>query len=379
MYSPYEHEWNPIHKPQAPAEPEPNPATTAEEEVYEIQVKIHERAEDENQHLDPVAAFVSSLLQMVADTMEHLTPAQLQESVAMLRSLKAQDLFEESFWKELRSLVEYQVKQQVAFIERRLQGDYHTDPYGMDDEFVRAVRPFLSFFYRSWWRTTTHGVDNIPESGRALLVSNHSGVIPWDGAMIATAVYEEHVAARLVRNLYLHWFSTLPFVGTTLTSLGSVSGTPENAERLLLEDELVCTFPEGTKGVGKLFQDRYQLARFGRGGFVQTALRTRSPIIPVSVVGAEEIHPMLINAEPLAKMFGLPYFPITPTFPWLGPLGAIPLPTQWSITFGEPLTLDDYGPEDADDPLVIFMVCEKVRSTIQKTLDAKRQERQSVF
>jgi 1-acyl-sn-glycerol-3-phosphate acyltransferase len=266
-----------------------------------------------------------------------------------------------SAWKQLQA--------QADFIQHRLQGDYQTDIYGMDAELIERVRPFLRFMYHSWWRISAEGVEHIPASGRGLLVSNHSGVIPWDGAMIATAVYENHPQSRIVRNLFMHWFSTLPFVGSTLSSLGSVPGLPENAEQLLHADELVCTFPEGVKGVGKLFRDRYKLARFGRGGFVQTALRTGSPIIPVAVVGAEEIYPMLVNVKPVARLLGTPYFPLTPTFPWLGPVGTVPLPVRWHITFCPPVELDGYTPPDADDPLVVFELTERVRHTIQTTLN----------
>lgn len=264
-----------------------------------------------------------------------------------------------------------QFRKEIAFLQRRMQGTYHTDPYGMDEDMIERVRPLLSFMYHTWWRISAEGLEHIPNTGRALLVANHSGVLPWDGAMVATALHEAHPASRIVRNLYLHWFSTLPFVGATITAFGGVPGLPENAVRLLEDDQLVCTFPEGIKGVGKLHKDRYHLARFGRGGFVQTALRTHSPLIPVAIVGAEDIYPMLANAKPIAQAFQLPYFPITPLFPWLGPLGAIPLPVKWSITFCPPVATDGYGPKDADNPLVVFELAEQVRNTIQETIHAK--------
>lgn len=272
-----------------------------------------------------------------------------------------------------------ELSHQLQMLQHRIQDTNVIDPYGMDQDMVDSVRPFLRFLYRTWWRVSTEGIEHIPDEGRALLVANHSGVIPWDGVMVAAAVYEEHPNARIVRNLFLHWFSTLPFVGTTLTRLGSVPGLPENAEQLLQDDELVCTFPEGTKGVGKLFRDRYRLARFARGGFVQSALRTGSLLIPVAIVGAEEIHPMLANVKPVAKLLGTPYFPITPTFPWLGLLGTIPLPTHWRITFCPPVDLNAYGPDDADNPLVVLTIMEQVRATIQQTLDVKRASRTSIF
>jgi 1-acyl-sn-glycerol-3-phosphate acyltransferase len=213
-----------------------------------------------------------------------------------------------------------------------------------------------------------------------LLVANHSGVLPWDGAMVATAMAEGRPDdERIVRCLYLNWFSTLPLIAPLLTAMGQVPGLPENAVRLLNEDQLVCVFPEGLKGVGKLYKDRYQLARFGRGGFVQAALRSGAPLVPVAVVGAEEIYPMLANFEPLAKLLGFPYFPITPFFPWLGPLGVIPLPTRWSIQFGAPLSTAEYGPDAADDPLTVFMLSELVRTSIQDMINARLAVRKSVF
>jgi 1-acyl-sn-glycerol-3-phosphate acyltransferase len=199
--------------------------------------------------------------------------------------------------------------------------------------------------------------------------------------MVAAAILEDHPAhnERIMRSLHLHWFSTLPFVAPSLAALGQVPGLPENAVRLLNSDELVCVFPEGLKGVGKLFRDRYKLARFGRGGFVQAAIRAQAPIVPVAVVGAEEIYPMIVNATPLAKLLGTPYFPLTPFFPWLGPLGMIPLPTHWSITFCEPIATDMYDPAEADDPLTVLGLSELVRNTIQTTIEAKLASRKSLF
>jgi 1-acyl-sn-glycerol-3-phosphate acyltransferase len=286
---------------------------------------------------------------------------------------------ERALWRSTATILGYQLREHVAFVARRLQGDYYTDPYGMDRELIEGVRPFFRFLQRRWWRITTEGLEHVPQQGRALLVANHSGVLPWDGAMIATTMLEDHPGGRMVRNLYLDWFNTLPFVAPVFASLGQVAGFPENAVRLLEADELVCTFPEGLKGVGKTFAHRYKLARFGRGGFAQAALRAGAPIIPVAVVGAEEIYPMFTNVKPIARLFGLPFFPLTPLFPWLGPLGMIPLPTRWSITFAPPIATAACGPHAADDPLVVFDLTEQVRSTIQATIDRKLAERTSIF
>jgi 1-acyl-sn-glycerol-3-phosphate acyltransferase len=350
-------------------------------EIHEIEIKVRNRAQQAEGDTAQVEAFVADILKLIAENLERMAPPQVRFVLDLLRKfdIDLEDYLSPDFWRGVGMLIGYQIKEQSAFIERRLQGDYAIDPYGMDLEIIDIVRPFLTFMYRTWWRTTTEGIAHVPASGRALLVANHSGVLPWDGAMLATAVYEEHPSARIVRNLFLHWFSTLPFVAPLLADLGQVSGSPENAINLLENDELVCVFPEGVKGIGKLFQQRYRLARFGRGGFVQAALRTGAPLVPVTIIGAEEIYPLIANAKPVARMFGMPYFPITPFFPWLGPLGAIPLPTHWNISFGPPISTQEYGPDAADDPLIVFMLTEQVRSCIQTTLDAKLQERTSTF
>jgi 1-acyl-sn-glycerol-3-phosphate acyltransferase len=179
--------------------------------------------------------------------------------------------------------------------------------------------------------------------------------------------------------LALDMFALLPALAPVLAKSGSVRANPANAERLLYRDELVGVFPEGVKGVGKRFRDPYKLARFGRGGFIRIALRTGSPIIPCAVVGAEEIHPVVAKADWVGRPFGLPYFPITPTFPLLGPLGVIPLPTKWSIDFGDPLDLSGYGPEAAKDPILVNRLSQQVRETIQGMIDGRVARRRSIW
>lgn len=349
--------------------------------VYELEIKVRNQAQYQDAASARTSEFVADILRLIGENLERMAPPQVRLALDLLRKIDidVQDYLSPDFWRGVGMLLGYQIKEQSEFIQRRLRGEYQTDLYGMDREIIDIVRPFLVFMYRTWWRTTAEGLENVPGEGRGLLVANHSGVLPWDGAMLATAIHEEHPSARIVRNLFLHWFSTLPFVAPTLANLGQVAGSPENAIRLLEDDELVCVFPEGVKGIGKLFQHRYRLARFGRGGFVQAALRTGAPLIPVAVVGAEEIYPMIANFEPVARLLGMPYFPITPFFPWLGPIGALPLPTHWSITFGAPISTSEYGPDAADDPLIVFMLSEQVRSRIQETLDAKLKERTSLF
>ena len=253
------------------------------------------------------------------------------------------------------------------------------DEFGYDPKFTRTILPFFEFLYTMWWRVEASGVDHVPDQGPALIVANHSGVLPWDGLMINLAVRHEHPARRECRMLALDMFALLPFLAPLLAQCGAVRANQENGERLLRKGELVGVFPEGVKGVGKPFKERYRLARFGRGGFVRLALRTGSPIVPCAVVGAEETHPKIASMDWLGRPFGLPYLPITPTFPLLGPLGVIPLPTKWSIDFADPIPMDPYGLEGADDPILVNRLSEQVRSTVQHMVDSRLARRRSVW
>ena len=251
---------------------------------------------------------------------------------------------------------------------RRLEGEYREDEWGFDEEFADLVLPFLDFLYDRWWRVETRGALNVPGHGRALMVANHAGILPWDATMIWTAVLEEHPLPRFARFLVLNWAFELPYLSVAIRKFGGVPASPYNAIRLLEQDELVGVFPEGVKGTGKDFKDRYRLQRFGRGGFVEIALRTGAPIIPVAVVGSEEIYPKLGEAPPLARAIGAPFFPLTPLFPWLGPAGVIPLPSRWMIEFCEPIPTAKYGPDAADDRALVLELSEQVRDTIQAKL-----------
>jgi 1-acyl-sn-glycerol-3-phosphate acyltransferase len=328
---------------------------------------------------DPTRELALGVLKLARENLERLGGESGKRVAELLAGINVDDLRSPEFWQGLGMVVRYQLDEQIARLRRRQRGSYPTDPYGFDPEVLRVVRPFANFLYRSWWRVETLGIERIPERGRALLVANHSGVLPFDGVMIVTSIYEEHPRQRLVRSLFNHWFATVPFLAPLLTGLGQVQALPENARRLLEEDELVCTFPEGYKGAGKLFGQRYQLSRFGRGGYVQAALQTGAPLIPVAVIGAEETYPMLIDFQPLARLIGAPYFPITPFFPWLGALGAIPLPTKWWIEFGEPIPTASYGPQGADDPLLVARLSEQVREAIQRMIDDRLARRGSIF
>ncbi|HEY4991272.1 MAG TPA: lysophospholipid acyltransferase family protein [Nakamurella sp.] len=257
----------------------------------------------------------------------------------------------------------------LAFVRRRMTGDYTVDEFGYDPDFTDTVLlPPLKLLYDKWFRIETVGMENIPDTGGALLVANHSGTVAIDALMTAVAVREHHPRRRPLRMLGADLVFQTPFLGPITRKAGNTLACNPDAERLLSSGELVSVFPEGFKGVGKPYSQRYKLQRFGRGGFVTAALRTGMPIIPVSIVGAEEIYPLIGNIKPLARALGFPYFPVTPTFPLLGPLGVIPLPSKWIIEFGEPIPTDIYPENASDDPMVVFNLTDRVRETIQQTL-----------
>jgi len=211
------------------------------------------------------------------------------------------------------------------------------DEFGMDEIVLRRVRPLLELLYEHYWRIELHGIDQIPDTGPCLFVANRSGLLPYDGLMVSHAIWR--MGSKLQpRFMVADWLITLPFVQPYLARLGGVRACRENAERLIRSGEAVLAFPEGQKGAAKAFRERYRLKRFGRGGVVRVALETRVPIIPIGVVGAEEAHPILFKWDTPARAVGLPFLPVTPTFPLLGPLGLLPLPTKWVIRIGAPIS-----------------------------------------
>jgi 1-acyl-sn-glycerol-3-phosphate acyltransferase len=268
----------------------------------------------------------------------------------------------------------------LAFFRRRLTGEYEIDEFGFDPDMTENIlAPVARFMHEKWWRVDWIGMENIPDEGAALLVSNHAGTVPWDAVVMKFGVLDHHPAQRHVRLLAADLAFTMPFVGPLARKSGNTLASPEDAYRLLDKGELLGVFPEGFKGVGKPFKDRYKLQRFGRGGFIELALRAKCPIIPVSIVGSEEIYPMIHNSKTIARIGGFPYFPVTPFFPWLGPLGLVPLPSKWIIEFGAPIETHDHDPEAWQDPLTVFEMTDRVRDEIQQTLYRNLQHRRSVF
>ncbi|MGN6088492.1 MAG: lysophospholipid acyltransferase family protein [Actinomycetales bacterium] len=266
----------------------------------------------------------------------------------------------------------------LDFADRRATGRYEVDDFGFDEDLTESILlPLLKPLYDSWFRVEVRGAEHLPADGPALVVANHSGVLPLDSLMTQVAVHEH--TGRHLRMLGADLVFQLPVVGELARKSGTTLACNEDANALLDRGELVGVWPEGFKGIGKPFSERYTLQRFGRGGFVAAALRTGSPIVPCSIVGAEEIYPMLGNATTLARLLGVPYFPITPTFPWLGPLGLVPLPSKWLIEFGEPIDTAELAEQGSDDPMLVFELTDRVRETIQHTLYRLLMLRRSVF
>jgi 1-acyl-sn-glycerol-3-phosphate acyltransferase len=266
----------------------------------------------------------------------------------------------------------------LAFLRRRVTGDYAVDEFGFDADLtsrltMATIRPLVE----RWFRLEVQGIENIPSDGGALVVSNHSGTFPIDG-LVTSLVVHDH-ADRYLRMLGADLVFRLPFIGEMARKGGTTLACSEDAERMLGQGELVGVWPEGYKGVGKPFSERYTLQRFGRGGFVSAALHTRVPIVPCSIVGAEEIYPLVGNLPTLARLLGVPYVPITPFFPLLGPLGLIPLPSKWLVEFGEPIRTDALTDDQVDDPMIVFNLTDQVRETIQQTLYALLMQRRNVF
>ncbi|GAA8852395.1 lysophospholipid acyltransferase family protein [Helicobacter pylori] len=268
----------------------------------------------------------------------------------------------------------------LHFLQRRVKGDYAVDDFGFDRDFTtHTVFPVLRLLKDKWFRVEVRGIENIPADSGALLVSNHSGTVAIDSVITQLAIHDAHPQQRFLRMLGADLVFQLPVVGDVARKTGATLATNADAERLLRGGELVGVWPEGFKGVGKPFRERYKLQRFGRGGFVSAAIRSEVPIIPCSVVGAEEVYPMIGNMKTVARLLGAPYAPITPFFPLLGPLGLIPLPSKWIIEFGEPVDTASLGPAAAEDPMLVFELTDQVRETIQQTLYSVLVTRRSVF
>ncbi|MCA2960900.1 MAG: acyltransferase family protein [Silvanigrellales bacterium] len=253
------------------------------------------------------------------------------------------------------------------------------DAFGYDPIFDNFVRPLFDFLYSRYWRVEAYGLSHIPARGPCLIVGNHSGSLPYDATMLKMAVLKEHPSHREIRFMVEDFLFHFPFLGSLMNRFGGVRASQENAEQLLESQFPVVVFPEGVKGLGKLHRDKYHLARFGRGGFIRLCLRTRAPLVPVAFIGPEEIHPMLMRETFLAGLLGVPYIPITPTFPWFGPLGLIPLPSKWSIHCMPAIDFSNYGPGAEKDRVLVSKMSKRVKDMIQDTIVDKLKLRRSIW
>jgi 1-acyl-sn-glycerol-3-phosphate acyltransferase len=249
------------------------------------------------------------------------------------------------------------------------RNEYGVDPYGFDIDFTTSAVAPLLWLYKRYFRVQVTGIDDVPPEGPVLLVSNHSGQLPFDAAMIEVALLIDKDPPRVARALVDTWVPTLPFVSTWLARCGQIVGTPENCRRLLAAGEALLVFPEGTRGLNKPFRERYRLRDFGLG-FMRMALENDVPLVPVGVVGAEEQAPAIFDLKPLARLLSFPAFPITPT------VLPFPLPTRYRILFGTPMRFAG-SPDDEDQALL--QKVEKVRGAVQALLARGLQEREHVF
>jgi 1-acyl-sn-glycerol-3-phosphate acyltransferase len=252
--------------------------------------------------------------------------------------------------------------------------EFGFDPYGLSPQWIQRLSLPAVLLYEYYFRCQTHDIENVP-AGRVLLIANHAGQLPFDGMMLATALLLEAEPPRIVRGMGEYWIPTIPGFSVVAARGGTLVGTPENCKLMLQQGECVAAFPEGVRGMNKLYKDRYVLQRFGLG-FMRLALATQTPIVPVGIVGSEEQQPGLANLGAVGRLLGMPAFPITPTFPWLGPLGLLPLPVRYHLYFGEPMHFQ--GDPDEDDAAMERKV-EDVRDAISALLERGLSERSGVF
>jgi 1-acyl-sn-glycerol-3-phosphate acyltransferase len=323
---------------------------------------VEARIRDIEARLDGLMEGVDFSTSTVTPLGQPVPRAQAEEAVDAARELLESDYYRRNFGRGARSLQEGGI-----------------DEFGLDPDTEQRLMPLIDFLYKRYFRVEVEGIENIPARGRAVVVANHSGTLPFDGAMLRAAVRRHHSKPRDLRWLAEDISFYLPFVGVTMNRIGAVRACQENATRLLLTDHVVAVFPEGAEGIKKLYKDRYQLQRFGRGGFVRLCLKTRSPIVPCAIVGAEETNPILYRFDNLSKLLGLDYLPVTPTFPLLGPLGLLPAPTKWRMLFGAPISVEEYGPAAAEDHVLVGRLSERVRAAINGLLETGLRRRRSIW
>ncbi len=358
------------------------PSTSFEDLIHKLEQRIEgiEKKVENHGQIDSkkLGSNLNSLVQLLEEKIQKISneilshPEKKSSSFGSTSQFILESL--EKFRKLLTTQEIFEILKSLWFGER--DENYEVDEFGLDPFFMKKVKPLFDFLYYNYWRVSVDGLKNIPAHGQGLIVSNHSGTLPYDGTMIAASIMNDHVSRRDVRFLVEDFVYHFPFLGTLMYRIGGVRACPENAERLLSKGHLVTVFPEGIKGIGKHYKNRYHLQRFGRGGFIKLALKTNTPIIPTAVIGAEEIHPLLYKSTVLARPLGIPYIPITPTLPWLGPLGLIPLPSKWKIIFGAPIHFNNQDPEDQ---LLVNRLSEMVRGKIQEMIVEALKNRRSIW
>lgn len=354
-----------------------------EQRISSIEKEFDHRLErigkvSETKHTIDISQHLSSMVERLEEKIQNLSRENRMPPQSRLDySSKTFSTYFKKLKKFLSTTEVREILKELWFGDRNPSLDY--DDFGMDPTFKEKVKPLFDFLYYDYWRVSVKGLNNIPNEGAGLIVPNHSGTFPYDGAMIAEGIVNDHPSRKDVRFLVEDFVYHFPFMGTFMYRIGGVRACPENCERLLTKNHLVTVFPEGIKGIGKAYKNRYRLQRFGRGGFIKLALRTGAPIIPTAVIGAEEIHPLLHRSTLLARPLGVPYIPITPTFPLFGLLGLIPLPSKWTIVFGEPIHFEKYGPAQAEDQLLVNRLSEMVREKIQEMIVEELKNRRSVW
>jgi len=289
----------------------------------------------------PLRKYIRKNLNRFSESLENGMLQRFKTSVG-------EDLFDKDTWKGIFYMLNYSLEYQSDLLKRRITGNYETDEWGYDPEVLQFVKPLFDFLYKSFWRVETSGMENIPDEGRALLICNHSGYLPWDGVMIATTIYNEHPNQRLVRTLYDLSFPSIPFISIVLMKLGQVLINEENCIRLLEQDELVSVFPERYCRTGMPIRDKKLSFKFGYDGFVHMSMMTGAPIIPVSIVGADEAD-------------------------------VIPLPTKWFIDFGKAIQVEDGCMESIENADIVSMVSEQLQKNIKTMNNSRLSLRQSIY
>ena len=267
-----------------------------------------------------------------------------------------------------------EVLKKLDELPRENLNEFGFDPFGYNPDILRKILPFVLFLYRVYFRVEVHDIDRVPLKN-VVLVANHAGQLPFDGFVVAASMFIDAPKPRIVRSMVERWVPTLPFISWFMARTGQVVGDPDNFVRLLRRGETILDFPEGVRGISKTFKDRYRLAEFGQG-FMRLALATNATIVPVGVVGSEETIISLHNSKTLARLFGAPSFPITPFFPWLGPLGLLPLPVKIRLYYGKPMKFE--GDPDEDDEKIMLKV-KKVRSALRSLIQRGLNERKHIF